>query len=302
MAEKNDSFEECIEIINEEIRKRKSKWNLQSLAWMDFDDVSQIIKIHINNKWHLYDSKQPLKPWLNRIISNQLKYDDNNPVGNEDDNELKFRFNYTIKNEDTRQEEDREFKYPNTETKSLSGDPEIPPISGNFNLKIIYIKVGIKYDVKIEIYDDNTSQQENVIILKNINIKTVGFINKKRKHRDFEFKVRLINPGISLNEHIIHMEPSYLTDEVKLSSNLINNNIISPFYIFVINILDFFIREFLKKIDNEDSENGETIIIKSLGYTIETVNDFRENLNYIIYNLDNIRSGNAHLLYIFQNY
>ena len=82
MAEKNDSFEECIEIINEEIRKRKSKWSLQSLAWMDFDDVSQIIKIHINNKWHLYDPKQPLKPWLNRIISNQLKNLIRNNYGN----------------------------------------------------------------------------------------------------------------------------------------------------------------------------------------------------------------------------
>jgi RNA polymerase sigma factor (sigma-70 family) len=76
------SFEECIDIIDEEIRKRKSKWNLQSLAWMDFEDVSQIIKIHINNKWHLYDIKQPLRPWLNRIISNQLKNLIRNNYGN----------------------------------------------------------------------------------------------------------------------------------------------------------------------------------------------------------------------------
>ena len=82
MAEKDSSFEGCIEIIDEEIRKRKSKWNLQSLAWMDFDDVSQIIKIHINNKWHLYDPKQPLRPWLNRIISNQLKNLIRNNYGN----------------------------------------------------------------------------------------------------------------------------------------------------------------------------------------------------------------------------
>ena len=78
----NKSFEDCIDIIDEEIRKRKSKWNLQSLAWMDFDDVSQIIKIHINNKWHLYDPKQPLRPWLNRIISNQLKNLIRNNYGN----------------------------------------------------------------------------------------------------------------------------------------------------------------------------------------------------------------------------
>jgi len=76
------TFEESIDIIDEEIRKRKSKWNLQSLAWMDFEDVSQIIKIHIFKKWNLYDSKQPLRPWLNRIISNQLKNLIRNNYGN----------------------------------------------------------------------------------------------------------------------------------------------------------------------------------------------------------------------------
>jgi len=75
-------FEECIEIIEEEIRKRRSKWNLQSLAWMDFDDVSQVIKIHIFKKWSLYDCRQPLRPWLNRIISNQLKNLIRNNYGN----------------------------------------------------------------------------------------------------------------------------------------------------------------------------------------------------------------------------
>lgn len=49
---------------------------------MDFEDVSQIIKIHIYNKWHLYDAKQPLRPWLNRIISNQLKNLIRNNYGN----------------------------------------------------------------------------------------------------------------------------------------------------------------------------------------------------------------------------
>lgn len=76
------TFEECIDIIDEEVRKRRGKWNLQSLAWMDFDDVSQIIKIHVFKKWDLYDPKQPLRPWLNRIISNQLKNLIRNNYGN----------------------------------------------------------------------------------------------------------------------------------------------------------------------------------------------------------------------------
>ena len=70
---KKPKFEDLIEQIDLEIRKRKSKWNLTALAWMDFDDVSQILRIHIFKKWHLYDNRKPLNPWINRIISNQIK-------------------------------------------------------------------------------------------------------------------------------------------------------------------------------------------------------------------------------------
>ena len=70
---KKPKFEDLIEQIDLEIKKRKSKWNLTALSWMDFDDVSQILRIHIFKKWHLYDIKKPLNPWINRIISNQIK-------------------------------------------------------------------------------------------------------------------------------------------------------------------------------------------------------------------------------------
>jgi len=66
-------FEDNIDIISEEIKKRKGKWTLTSIAWMDFEDISQILKIHIFKKWHLYDQTKPMLPCLNRIISNQLK-------------------------------------------------------------------------------------------------------------------------------------------------------------------------------------------------------------------------------------
>jgi len=67
------SFESSIDLINVEINKRRGKWNLSSLSWIDFDDVAQIIRIHIFKKWHLYNYKKPLAPWVNRIISNQMK-------------------------------------------------------------------------------------------------------------------------------------------------------------------------------------------------------------------------------------
>jgi RNA polymerase sigma factor (sigma-70 family) len=70
---KKPSFENLIDVINSEILKRKNKWNLTAINWMDFNDVAQILRIHIYKKWHLYDAKKPLAPWVNRIISNQIK-------------------------------------------------------------------------------------------------------------------------------------------------------------------------------------------------------------------------------------
>jgi hypothetical protein len=65
-------FESCLDIINEELSKRRGKWRLNALAWMDFDDVCQKIRIHIFNKWSQWDNSRPLKPWLNTIITNQM--------------------------------------------------------------------------------------------------------------------------------------------------------------------------------------------------------------------------------------
>jgi hypothetical protein len=70
---KKTKFEDRIDEINTEILKRKNKWNLTAIAWMDFADVSQILRFHIYRKWHLYNNTKPLAPWVNRIISNQIK-------------------------------------------------------------------------------------------------------------------------------------------------------------------------------------------------------------------------------------
>jgi DNA-directed RNA polymerase specialized sigma24 family protein len=76
------SFEDSIDVINVEICKRRNKWNLTVLSWLDFDDVSQIIRLHIYRKWEQYDATKPLCPWLNRIISNQIKNIVRNIYGN----------------------------------------------------------------------------------------------------------------------------------------------------------------------------------------------------------------------------
>lgn len=66
------TFEECFDVIEHEIQKRRHKWTLKAVCWMDYDDVAQIIRIHIHKKWHLYDQARPLAPWVNTIISAQI--------------------------------------------------------------------------------------------------------------------------------------------------------------------------------------------------------------------------------------
>jgi hypothetical protein len=66
------NFENCLFIINEELLKRKGKWRLTAIAWMDFDDVCQKIRLHIFNKWSQWDNARPIRPWLNTIITNQI--------------------------------------------------------------------------------------------------------------------------------------------------------------------------------------------------------------------------------------
>ena len=66
-------YEDKIDVINEEIRKRKNKWFLDSIPWISFEDVEQIIRLHIYHKWDQWDQERDLKPWINKIISNQFK-------------------------------------------------------------------------------------------------------------------------------------------------------------------------------------------------------------------------------------
>lgn len=70
---KKIKYEDKIDIINGEIRKRKGKWFLDSIPWVSFEDVEQIIRIHIYQKWSQWDQKRELKPWINKIITNQFK-------------------------------------------------------------------------------------------------------------------------------------------------------------------------------------------------------------------------------------
>jgi DNA-directed RNA polymerase specialized sigma24 family protein len=76
------SFEDKIAVINSEIAKRKNKWKLKAIPSIDFDDVSQILRLHIYQKWHLWDQGRPFEPWLNTVITNQIRNLMRNLYGN----------------------------------------------------------------------------------------------------------------------------------------------------------------------------------------------------------------------------
>lgn len=70
--EKYYSFEDKIDVIDDIIKKKRHKWQLTSISDMDFDDVSQIVRVHIYNKWSQWDQTRPLENWINTIINNQI--------------------------------------------------------------------------------------------------------------------------------------------------------------------------------------------------------------------------------------
>ena len=76
------TYEDCSDVIDQAIKRQKSKWRLHAVNWFDFQDGEQIIKSHIAKKWHMWDQSRPLEPWIGRIISNQMRNLIRNHYGN----------------------------------------------------------------------------------------------------------------------------------------------------------------------------------------------------------------------------
>lgn len=80
------TFEESLPIIDEELKKRKNRWMLNSVSHIGYDDVCQIIRFHLHVKWHLYDPSKPIRNWISTVISHQTRniirnvYSNNAPI------------------------------------------------------------------------------------------------------------------------------------------------------------------------------------------------------------------------------
>lgn len=67
------TFENSIDIINKIIYSKRNEWNMLSLTHIDFDDVAQVLRCHIDTKWYQYDQTRPLENWISTIVSNRIK-------------------------------------------------------------------------------------------------------------------------------------------------------------------------------------------------------------------------------------
>lgn len=66
-------YEDKQEVIDRIIEKHRYIWQLKAIAWMDYEDVAQIIRFHISKKWKMWKQERPLEPWIARITANQIK-------------------------------------------------------------------------------------------------------------------------------------------------------------------------------------------------------------------------------------
>jgi len=67
------SFKECLSYISVEISKRRGRWLLNRISYMDYQDVTQIILAHFFVKWDKWDQAKPLPNWTNAVISHQTR-------------------------------------------------------------------------------------------------------------------------------------------------------------------------------------------------------------------------------------
>lgn len=65
-------FEDKVDIINKMINAKRYLWRLSSLSYISFEDVAQLLLIHINEKFHQWDQSKPIEPWLSVIILNRM--------------------------------------------------------------------------------------------------------------------------------------------------------------------------------------------------------------------------------------
>lgn len=71
MAQK--TFEDVEPIIESILNKARSRWKLQAVKHYSYDDFKQHVKVHIWQKFHLWDQSRPFENWCSTVIHNQME-------------------------------------------------------------------------------------------------------------------------------------------------------------------------------------------------------------------------------------
>ena len=65
-------YEDKSSEIDSILLSKKSFWTLDAISHIGYDDVCQIIRIHIYNKFEQWKQTEPFAPWVSRLINNQI--------------------------------------------------------------------------------------------------------------------------------------------------------------------------------------------------------------------------------------
>lgn len=66
------TYEDCSLEIDSILASKRSFWTLDSISNVDYDDISQIIRIHIHNKFDQWNQDFPFAPWAAKLINRQI--------------------------------------------------------------------------------------------------------------------------------------------------------------------------------------------------------------------------------------
>ena len=66
------TYEDCQEEIDSILSSKRSFWTLDSISQVGYDDVSQIIRIHIFTKFDQWNQTLPFSPWAASLINRQI--------------------------------------------------------------------------------------------------------------------------------------------------------------------------------------------------------------------------------------
>ena len=66
-------YEDVADIVDNLLEKNRSRWKLGAVKHHDFDDTKQDVKLHVYQKFHLWNQKKPFEPWCNAVIHNQIQ-------------------------------------------------------------------------------------------------------------------------------------------------------------------------------------------------------------------------------------